>query len=115
MSITAQKIIDRVRLFLHDDIAPFRWSDVVLTDYLNDGLYNLREHKPEYWLNSSYKLVDVALADSSSLNDDLLLEDKLLCGLSSYVCYKALSEDDADNENLNRSAMQYSKYKELYQ
>ena len=112
--ITAENIIKRVRRALHDDDSgAYRWPDDVLVDYINDAQYDLREKRPEFWLDSSSILIGIVLADPALLTKDLLLEDSLMRGVSAFVIYRALSEDDADTENLNRAAIYRAQYEEI--
>ena len=112
--ITPQKIINRVRRDLHDDSqSSQRWTNTVLVDYLNDAQNDLRDRRPEFWLDSDGALQDLVVASANSLGTDLLLPDKLIRGISGFVSYKCLSEDEADTENLNRALAQRQQYEEI--
>ncbi len=114
MSLTATKIIRRVRRDLHDDSqSSQRWTDEFLVDYINDAQNDLRGRMPEYWLSSLGVLEDLVEANTLDLSTDLLLPDKLLRGVSSFVVYLCLSEDEADTENLNRAQAQRQQYEEI--
>jgi hypothetical protein len=118
MSLTAQKIINRVRRDLHDSEGGeagelYRWPDANLVDYINDSQFDLREKMPEFWLDSAGVLQTLVVASTGDLDTDLLLPDKLIRSVSGFVSYKALSEDDADTENLNRAAVFRSQYEEI--
>ena len=113
--ITAQKIIDRVRRTLHDtNSSAYRWPNSVLINYINDGLNDLYNRRPEFWLNdNTLVLQDLLEALETDMTVDLLVSGRTLQGLSGFVIYRALSEDDADTENLNRAVVYRSQYEEL--
>ncbi len=113
--ITAQKIINLVRRSLHDDNSgSYRWADSVLINYINDALHDLYNRRPEFWLNNNtLVLQDLLEALEADMTVNLLVSDRTLQGISGFVIYRALSEDDADTENLNRAITYRSQYEEL--
>ena len=115
MSLAAQNIIDRTRRTLHDDNSSvYRWSDAILVNYINDALYDMYHRRPEFWLdNTTLKLNTFIEAVDTDLSIDLLIPSRSLQGVTGYVVYRALSEDDADTENLNRSVIYRNQYEEL--
>lgn len=113
MSLTATKIIDKARRDLKDLIATFRWSDVILVTYINDAQYDLLRKRPEYWFDSNLDIQALVPADANSMGLDLLLPDSILENIAAFITSKALSEDDADNENLQRAQIFQSQYDEI--
>tara|TARA_R110002074_G_scaffold139781_3_gene285754 strand:- start:6768 stop:7103 length:336 start_codon:yes stop_codon:yes gene_type:complete len=103
--------IKEARRILHDTDSPYRWPDSQLIGYLNQAQYDLRHKRLEFWLDSSGAFQDTVIA--INLNTEILLEDRLSDKLASFIVFKALSEDDADTENLNRAAIHKALYEEL--
>jgi hypothetical protein len=104
--------IKEARRILHDtESTGYRWSDAQLIKYLNEAQYDLRHKRPEFWLDSAGSLQDLVVV--VSLSTETLLEDRISDKLASFIVFKALSEDDADTENLNRANIHKSQYDEL--
>ena len=105
----ASTIINGARQILHDTEADFyRWTDLTLFGYLNDAQRMVKQHRPEYWLAEDGGMNNLVLV--TALNTNLNLANDLTETLTNYVIFKALSEDDADLENLNRAQI----YKKMF-
>lgn len=113
MSLTAKKIIDKARRDLHDTEAAFRWDDAILVTYINDAQYDLVNKRPEYWFDVNFDMQALIPAVENDLNVDLLLPDEILESMAAFITSKALSEDDADNENLQRAQIFSSVYQKI--
>ena len=113
MSLTPQKIVNKARRDLHDEIATFRWSDIVMVGYINDAQHDLRMKRPEYWMDSNLDTQALVEASASSMTADLLLPDEILENISAYVSSNCLSEDNSDTENLQRASNFLAKYQKI--
>jgi len=114
MSLTAQEVLLQARRDLRDeDSNNYRWPNTNLINYLNEAQYDLRRRRVEYWLDSNCSIQDIVNADEGNLSNNLLIDDKLKSHISSFVVFKALSEDDADTENLNRAISFRAQYEQI--
>jgi len=99
--MTTEDVISLVRRQLNDDHAGsgVRWSNAVLTKYINCAQHELMDRRQDILLKSDGTLATVANVTSLAdvLSDGLTEEWK--SALSSYVLYLCFSEDDADTVN----------------
>lgn len=55
-------MIQRVRHMVFDDVAPYRFSDDKIMDYLNDGVREIRSMRPDVFWDVDGELVDFITA-----------------------------------------------------
>lgn len=94
----ASDVIKRVRLLIGDENAPYRWPDLELFPWIEDGQRQIVAIRPD----AAY-LTSVAVPSSyavTALTSDLVVTDSFLAALVDYVASRAMSKDaeHADNE-----------------
>lgn len=79
MSVSVASIITAVRRMLQDSVAEYRWSDVALTDYINDAQVEIVKHKPD--ANSVSVSVALSAGFEQALPADAVRMIRVMCNM----------------------------------
>lgn len=107
--ITVSTIIDQTRDILNDTTAgSYRWSDALLISYVDLGVVDIRNRRPDTRLDEYGDILDYTAVDE--LADTIDLEDKWIEPLVNYTCRKAFELDADATGNMNRVQYHTSLY-----
>lgn len=101
MAKTIQDILNEARVFIQDSDTPYRYSDDDLVDYLNNGLYEIRRIRPDYFINS-YD-TDVPQFTTAQLGSDYPLDGQTHTAIAYFIAGNAAIRDD-EHVNEGRAA-----------
>lgn len=102
-------ITNRARFILTDtDAASYRWADVLLIRWLNDGVLLITEMRPESLLTGPYTLG--TLTDVSAIGDTISIDDRYRESLVDYVVARAFAQDAQDKQDLARANSHFSQF-----
>ena len=99
--MTANEVVTEARVDLADS-GGVRWSNNTLVTYVSDGQLALMRKRPSLMLEAAGSLQTVS--DLAGINSVLKVDATWRAALVHYVVHRALLEDDADTENLERAA-----------
>jgi hypothetical protein len=106
--MTGRDVITMARRQLADDQGEKRWSDAALLAYLVEGQDEIVRQRPETRLGlDGARSTVAAVADLSAA---LTLDASWRGALADYVCFRAFSEDAADEANASRAQQHYQLY-----
>ena len=97
--MTGQNIIDEVRSTLMDETEPYRFSDVLMLGFLNDGLQTLFSRRPDSVIMEDDVRIRIDRpAPLGQLDDPLVMEPHWRPVLVHYVLYRAYDIDSDQHE-----------------
>jgi len=111
--MTAQDIINRVRVLLKDDIEPFRISDADFFPTLSDGLLEVEARRPDLLVQDDLSFATVT--DISAVGDTINFPDRTRELITCYVAYQSYISEDADRHNSSQAAAMLGRYETLIQ
>ena len=102
MEYQADVLYLKVRDLISDDLAPYRWSDDTMLDWLNEGAAAMFENHPEfYYVDSVVTTPPTTLSGGADTLTTTQTGQKVLIN---YVAYRCLSRDNEDPETLQQAA-----------
>jgi len=106
----ASDVINRARVILRDENTPYRWSDVSLLLWLNDGQREIVLERPDALFDSDADLK--TLTEATATTDELTLEDSWRTPLMDYICFMAFQQDSDDTANQQRATSHYQLFQQ---
>lgn len=101
MAKTIQDILDEARVYIQDEIEPYRYSDEDLVDYLNNGISEIRRIRPDFFVGLFYS--DLPQFTISDLGEDYPLDEQTNTAITYFVAGNAALRDD-EHVNDGRAA-----------
>lgn len=99
---TVQDYVDRARVLLLDEVAPYRYPTDDLVAALNLGLLEVRRLRPE--LVRSYFSTTIPEFSSSDLSAAVPIDPQYRVAFVYYICGHAQMRDDEVNQDTRASA-----------
>ena len=91
-------VIDKARPICGDNHTPFREADEQFILWLNDGVTEVTERRPDAaFANDGTLHVAIIMTD---VTDTIPLNDTWLSKLVDYVCFRFYSQNSSDENNL---------------
>ncbi len=101
MAVTADDIIRRVRALLQDSTAPFRYADIDMFDSINDGLDQMVNLRPDYFI--AIKFVPAKVTALASV---LSIPERLIYPMTLFTAgYMMLREDEFSTDGRANSLL----------
>lgn len=98
MAFTVQIFINKVRDLVSDTEAPYRWDDVTIIDWINEGLAALFDNHPELYYTSAVAVDPPDAVSGVADSVDITLNGQKV--VSNYAAYRCLLRDNEDPETL---------------
>lgn len=100
---TVQDYVDRARVLLLDQIAPYRYPTIDLVEALNMGILEARRLRPELFRN----LFRTSLPDFDGTNmaAPVPIDPQYRVAFVYYICGHAQLRDDENNQDSRSAAM----------
>lgn len=93
MATSASDIIDRARRLLEDIGPQYKWRDVELITYVNDGQREICMKSPHAMIMADESVIPVPLpTEITALVDELQISDMYLGRLTDWVVARALEK-----------------------
>ena len=96
--MTAQDIIDLVRQEINDTIRDYRFADSEILSALTDANRELALDRPDLLLDANGDYITIV--DITAVSDTILFDDNQRQALMHYTCYRILSKDSEDDQNM---------------
>lgn len=100
---TVQDYIDRARVLLLDQVAPFRYPTADLVEALNMGILEARRLRPELF-RSSFR-TSLPDFDPGTLTAQVPIDPQYRVAFVYYICGHAQLRDDENNQDSRSAAM----------
>lgn len=98
--MTAQNIVDRVRILLADNYTGFfRWSDQYMFDSITEASRKTAEKRPDSLFTTTVPTT-TDITTITALADVLQINDRYKEAVENYVCYRCIQMDSEDNANM---------------
>lgn len=108
--MTAQEVINRVRVILTDDyIGAYRWSDQFMFDSITEASRKIAEKRPDSLFTTTVPSTTIITA-ITALTDVLQINDRYKEAIENYVCYRCLQVDSEDVANMELASQFLDKY-----
>lgn len=105
----ASDVITRTRLILQDTSSEaYRWTDTTIFYWINNGVREIRKRRTDAQLDSDAEMIDYESVTASS--DELVIADDFEDTLVNYLCYRCLSQDADNKNNMERAKFHYTMY-----
>jgi hypothetical protein len=100
---TVQDYIDRARVLLLDQVAPYRYPTPDLVEALNMGVLEARRLRPELF-RSSFRTSLPDFSDSN-MTEQVPIDPQYRVAFVYYICGHAQLRDDENNQDSRSAAM----------
>jgi hypothetical protein len=104
---TVQEYVDRARVLLQDQVAPYRYPDDDLVGALNDGILESRRLRPD--IMSSYFRSTLPEFSTSNMSATVPIDPMYRMTFVYYICGMAQLRDD-ENVQDSRAAVFLNKF-----
>jgi hypothetical protein len=91
---TINDVIDQARIILQDKVTPYRYSDEELVSFFNNALYELKRLRPDAWLGSLGKDLDLYAPIATDLAKEVPFSSIFFQPVVAYVAGYAELRDD---------------------
>lgn len=99
---TVQDYVDRARVLLQDQVAPYRYPDADLVENLNMGILEARRLRPE--LLRSYFRSTLPDFSSSAMTDSVPIDPMYRVAFVYYICGQAQLRDEENTQDTRAAA-----------
>lgn len=104
---TVQDYIDRARVLLQDQVAPYRYPDLDLVEALNLGILEARRLRPD--LMRAFFRTQLPDFSTGDLTASVAIDQQYRVPFVYYICGHAQLRDDENNQD-GRSAAFLNKF-----
>lgn len=99
---TVQDYVDRARVLLQDQVAPYRYPDDDLVENLNMGILEARRLRPE--LLKSYFRTTLPDFSSSAMTASVPIDSMYRVAFVYYICGQAQLRDEENTQDTRAAA-----------
>lgn len=92
MAKTIQDILDEARVYIQDEVEEYRYSDEDLVDYLNNGIWEIRRIRPDFFIGTYDD--EVPSFTTAQLDSEYPLDGQTYTAMAYFVAGNAALRDD---------------------
>jgi hypothetical protein len=109
--MTAQEVIDRVRLKLKDTFEPYRIKDAEMLVLLSDAILEARARRVDLVMGTDGTASSVV--EVTTVGDTLSFPDRFREALACHVAYQSYISEDADRHNTSQANAMLDRFEML--
>lgn len=99
---TVQDYVDRARVLLQDQVAPYRYPDADLVENLNMGILEARRLRPE--LLKNYFRTTLPDFSTAAMSADVPIDPMYRVAFVYYICGQAQLRDEENTQDTRAAA-----------